>query len=233
MTAEDGKKSYKGERGRECDYCKISPAILFCHPDSAFLCSKCDSSVHEANKLASRHDRVQMCDVCENAPAAFTCKADSASLCVTCDSDVHSANPLARRHDRVPVVPFSKPSQIMNDVHGDEDDENGYDESDGRNVKEEEKRMNDFYYYEMKPTTEGGYFFSDVDSYLDLDYAASMDQNCHPHQHHHMTADSVVPGIAVGVAASFQPPPSFFSTVSDYSYSPYSTAASFTHSVST
>uniref|UniRef100_A0A0D3DCY1 Zinc finger protein CONSTANS-LIKE 4 n=1 Tax=Brassica oleracea var. oleracea TaxID=109376 RepID=A0A0D3DCY1_BRAOL len=83
-----------------CDSCKSATAALYCRPDAAFLCLSCDSKVHAANKLASRHARVWMCEVCEQAPAHVTCKADAAALCVTCDRDIHSANPLARRHAR-------------------------------------------------------------------------------------------------------------------------------------
>lgn len=89
-----------------CDSCKTSSASLYCKADAAFLCMGCDSKIHAANKLASRHARVWMCEVCEQAPASVTCKADAAALCVTCDRDIHSANPLARRHERFPVVPF-------------------------------------------------------------------------------------------------------------------------------
>ncbi|KAK2358840.1 zinc finger protein CONSTANS-LIKE [Trifolium repens] len=91
---------------KPCDSCKLNSAALFCRSDSAFLCIICDSRIHSANKLSSRHERVWMCEVCEQAPASVTCKADAAALCVTCDSDIHSANPLARRHERVPVEPF-------------------------------------------------------------------------------------------------------------------------------
>ncbi|KDP43803.1 hypothetical protein JCGZ_23011 [Jatropha curcas] len=91
---------------RRCDSCKTAPAAAFCRADSAYLCLNCDSKIHGANKLVSRHERVWMCEVCEQAPAAVTCKADAAALCVTCDDDIHSANPLARRHERVPVEPF-------------------------------------------------------------------------------------------------------------------------------
>ncbi|XP_049932984.1 zinc finger protein CONSTANS-LIKE 3-like isoform X2 [Nymphaea colorata] len=97
---------------RKCDSCEASPAILFCRADSAFLCLNCDSKVHGANRLASRHERVWMCEVCEQAPASVTCKADSAALCVACDNDIHSANPLARRHERLPVVPFYEPATV-------------------------------------------------------------------------------------------------------------------------
>ncbi|KAK4274510.1 hypothetical protein QN277_017718 [Acacia crassicarpa] len=92
-----------------CDSCKSATANLFCRADSAFLCLGCDSKVHAANKLASRHARVWVCEVCEQAPAHVTCKADAAALCITCDRDIHSANPLARRHERVPVTPFYDP----------------------------------------------------------------------------------------------------------------------------
>ncbi|GMI92424.1 B-box domain protein 5, CONSTANS-like 4 [Hibiscus trionum] len=88
-----------------CDSCKSATATLFCRADSAFLCSNCDSKIHAANKLASRHARVLVCELCEQAPAHVTCKADAAALCVTCDRDIHSANPLARQHERVPVTP--------------------------------------------------------------------------------------------------------------------------------
>ncbi|AES59059.1 putative transcription factor C2C2-CO-like family [Medicago truncatula] len=87
-----------------CDSCKSTKATLFCRSDSAFLCLTCDSNIHAANKLASRHHRVTLCQVCEQAPAHVTCKADAAVLCISCDHDIHSANPLARRHERVPLT---------------------------------------------------------------------------------------------------------------------------------
>lgn len=106
-VVEEERKSYWGVMGaRECDFCRGSPALLFCRADAAFLCGGCDAKVHGANKLASRHARVWLCEVCEQAPAAVTCKADAAALCVSCDADIHSANPLARRHHRLPVAPF-------------------------------------------------------------------------------------------------------------------------------
>ncbi|RWR91375.1 zinc finger protein CONSTANS-LIKE 5-like protein [Cinnamomum micranthum f. kanehirae] len=122
---------------RACDSCKTASAQLFCRADSAFLCMGCDSKVHGANKLASRHERVWMCEVCEQAPASVTCRADAAALCVTCDSDIHSANPLSRRHERFPVVPFFDspsvkpnavsllvPDGLLKPSDDDEDDEN-------------------------------------------------------------------------------------------------------------
>ncbi|XP_051150732.1 zinc finger protein CONSTANS-LIKE 5-like [Andrographis paniculata] len=89
---------------RLCDCCKSAAAVLFCRPDSAFMCLACDAKAHSAG--GGKHGRVWMCEVCEQSPAAVTCKADAAALCVTCDRDIHSANPLASRHERSAVVPF-------------------------------------------------------------------------------------------------------------------------------
>uniref|UniRef100_A0A7C9E357 Uncharacterized protein n=1 Tax=Opuntia streptacantha TaxID=393608 RepID=A0A7C9E357_OPUST len=90
---------------RVCDTCRSAPCTVYCRADAAYLCTGCDSRIHAANQLASRHERVYVCEACERAPAAFLCKADAASLCASCDADIHSANPLARRHQRVPIVP--------------------------------------------------------------------------------------------------------------------------------
>ncbi|KAL0327631.1 UNVERIFIED_CONTAM: Zinc finger protein CONSTANS-LIKE 4 [Sesamum angustifolium] len=102
-----------------CDSCKTAPATVFCRADSAFLCLPCDSKVHAANKLASRHARVWVCEVCEQAPAAVTCKADAAVLCPTCDRDIHSANPLAAATNAflsslstTPLPPLSPPPPL-------------------------------------------------------------------------------------------------------------------------
>ncbi|KAK7364970.1 hypothetical protein VNO80_13720 [Phaseolus coccineus] len=94
---------------RVCDTCRSAPCIVYCHADSAYLCSSCDARVHAANRVASRHERVWVCEACERAPAAFLCKVDAASLCSSCDAEIHSANPLASRHHRFPVLPISGP----------------------------------------------------------------------------------------------------------------------------
>ncbi|XP_073042691.1 zinc finger protein CONSTANS-LIKE 3-like [Primulina eburnea] len=96
-----------------CDACKTSPAAVFCRTDSSFLCTTCDTNIHAANKLASRHARVFLCEVCEQAPASVTCKADAAALCAACDRDIHSVNPLAGRHERLPVTPFYNAASAM------------------------------------------------------------------------------------------------------------------------
>eukprot|EP00262_Sarcandra_glabra_P014934 TRINITY_DN44_c0_g1_i1.p1 TRINITY_DN44_c0_g1~~TRINITY_DN44_c0_g1_i1.p1 ORF type:complete len:369 (-),score=-1.58 TRINITY_DN44_c0_g1_i1:205-1311(-) len=185
---------------KACYSCKTAPALLFCRADSAFLCLSCDSKVHSANKLASRHERVWMCEVCEQAPASVTCKADAAALCVSCDADIHSANPLARRHERFPVVPFYEPavSAVKSNLlvpdtlskptlSADEDDS-------GEETCREEAEAASWLLTNPNPKLmeppefkSADFYLSDVDPYLDLDYASSMDARFQQHN------DSVVP----------------------------------------
>nr|AAS67378.1 CONSTANS 2 [Solanum lycopersicum] len=89
---------------RVCDSCRSTACAVYCRADSSFLCAGCDTRMHAANLLASRHKRVWICEACERSPAAFLCKADAASLCTSCDADIHSASPLACRHHRVPIM---------------------------------------------------------------------------------------------------------------------------------
>ncbi|MQM07888.1 hypothetical protein Taro_040737 [Colocasia esculenta] len=242
-------KSYWGMAARECDACRGAPALLFCRADSAFLCGACDARVHGANRVASRHERVWLCEVCEQAPAAVTCKADAAALCVACDADIHSANPLARRHEREPVVPFyESPAGVK--PHGggagdpllkaSDDDDNDCEEAEaaswllpnpgagavsgGHQAK-----------VPMEPAqlkVAGDYFFSDVDPYLDLDYASSMDARYHQ-------AERVVPVQSKPTASTHLP--TFFAPEgyidfdlgrSKPSCGSYSTAPSLSHSIS-
>ncbi|XP_062228672.1 zinc finger protein HD1-like isoform X2 [Phragmites australis] len=99
-----------GERScpwaRPCDGCRAAPSVVYCRADAAYLCASCDTRVHAANCVASRHERVRVCEACERMPAVLACRADAAALCATCDTQVHSANPLAGRHQRMPVLPL-------------------------------------------------------------------------------------------------------------------------------
>lgn len=45
---------------RACDSCVSRRARWFCAADDAFLCHGCDTLVHSANQLASRHERVRL-----------------------------------------------------------------------------------------------------------------------------------------------------------------------------
>ncbi|KAG6509907.1 zinc finger protein CONSTANS-LIKE 5-like [Zingiber officinale] len=194
---------------RRCDSCKATAAVVYCRADAAYLCRGCDARVHS---LASHHERVWMCEVCEQSPAVVTCKADAAALCDACDADIHSANPLASRHERAPVVPFVEP---LSDAHikpstataaaaadagggwfpvgeaailGDSNNEAAQDvDAAAASWLLSSQGHSNFKSLigaaELKSTD---YFFSDVDPYLDLEYATSMDARFHQ-------SDSVVP----------------------------------------
>ncbi|KAL6345851.1 hypothetical protein AAG906_017610 [Vitis piasezkii] len=186
---------------KHCDSCKSAPATLFCRADSAFLCVACDSKVHAANKLASRHARVWMCEVCEQAPAHVTCKADAAALCVTCDRDIHSANPLARRHERVPVVPFydSAAAAAKSNAVNLLVDDRYYSDPDGDASREEAEAASWLLpnpnpkLAESSDLNSSHYMFSDIDPYLDLDYP-SMDPKLQSQQQQQSSGtDGVVP----------------------------------------
>lgn len=188
-----------------CDSCKSATATLFCRADSAFLCVNCDTKVHAANKLASRHARVWVCEVCEQAPAHVTCKADAASLCVTCDRDIHSANPLARRHERVPVTPFydsvsstnstavkpGAPINLLEDRYYSDDVEAETE------VSTEEAEAASWLLpnpkaMESPDLNSGQYVFTDVDPYLDVDYGA-VDRKLEVQEQNSSGTDGVVP----------------------------------------
>uniref|UniRef100_A0A1D1ZJJ7 Zinc finger protein CONSTANS-LIKE 4 n=1 Tax=Anthurium amnicola TaxID=1678845 RepID=A0A1D1ZJJ7_9ARAE len=249
-------KSYWGMAARECDSCRVSRALLFCRADSAFLCGGCDAKVHGANRLASRHERVWMCEVCEEAPAAVTCKADAAALCVSCDADIHSANPLARRHERLPVSPFydspgappPKPGAPAPDVlllDPCDDDEGGDDGSEEAEAASwllpnpnpgaatHHQHSHPKVPMEAPELKDGDYFLSDVDPYLDLEYACSMDSRV-------QQADRVVPVQPKAAASAVHPPPFFASDGfidfdfgrSKPSSGTYSMAPSLSHSLS-
>lgn len=194
--------------GKLCDSCKSATATLFCRPDSAFLCVPCDSKVHAANKLASRHARVWMCEVCEQAPASVTCKADAAALCATCDRDIHSANPLARRHERFPVVPFYEPAATAPKYccgvgGGGGEDRFFLDLESGGGEAEEAEAASWLLPNPTPPKVLDGsepkstdYMFSVMDPYLDLD----LDLMSDPKQQHQQNqlnscADGVVPAV--------------------------------------
>ncbi|KAG7603387.1 Zinc finger protein CONSTANS-LIKE 4 [Arabidopsis thaliana] len=204
-----------------CDSCKSATAALYCRPDAAFLCLSCDSKVHAANKLASRHARVWMCEVCEQAPAHVTCKADAAALCVTCDRDIHSANPLARRHERVPVTPFydsvSSDGSVKHTAVNFLDD-CYFSDIDGNGSREEEEEEAASWLLLPNPktttTATAGivavtsaeevpgdspemntgqqYLFSDPDPYLDLDYG-NVDPKVESLEQNSSGTDGVVP----------------------------------------
>lgn len=198
-----------------CDSCKSATATLFCRADSAFLCVNCDSKVHAANKLASRHGRVWVCEVCEQAPAHVTCKADAAALCITCDRDIHSANPLARRHERVPVTPFYESVGVTHAAKTNAvnflDDRYFSDVDRDADVSREEAEAASWLLpnppnpkvMESPDLNTGQYVFSDVDPYLDPGYGpAAVDPKLEAQEQNSSGTDGVVPVQSKSVQAS-------------------------------
>ncbi|XP_057465201.1 zinc finger protein CONSTANS-LIKE 16-like isoform X2 [Actinidia eriantha] len=81
MTTKKAANAVAGRTARACDGCLRKRARWYCAADDAFLCQGCDSSVHSANQLASRHERVRLektgpkaeigLDKSENSPPAW------------------------------------------------------------------------------------------------------------------------------------------------------------------
>ncbi|MCL7040125.1 hypothetical protein MKW94_005580 [Papaver nudicaule] len=93
----------------QCDVCEKAPATVICCADEAALCSKCDVEVHEANKLASKHQRLHLdslsnklpkCDICQDKTAFIFCVEDRALFCKDCDEPIHSAGSISSNHQR-------------------------------------------------------------------------------------------------------------------------------------
>ncbi|XP_050883544.1 putative zinc finger protein CONSTANS-LIKE 11 isoform X2 [Lathyrus oleraceus] len=68
-----------------CEFCEIVRAVVYCKPDSARLCMRCDAIVHSANALARRHPRSLLCDRCNFDSAIVRCVDYKMSLCQLCD----------------------------------------------------------------------------------------------------------------------------------------------------
>ncbi|KAA8541218.1 hypothetical protein F0562_025175 [Nyssa sinensis] len=60
ITSKKAANAAGGKTARACDSCLRKRARWYCSADDAFLCQGCDSSVHSANQLASRHERVRL-----------------------------------------------------------------------------------------------------------------------------------------------------------------------------
>ncbi|XP_058102442.1 B-box zinc finger protein 24-like [Magnolia sinica] len=94
----------------QCDVCEKAPATVICCADEAALCANCDIEVHEANKLASKHQRLLLeclsnklprCDICQEKAAFIFCVEDRALFCRDCDEPIHSPGSLSGNHQRL------------------------------------------------------------------------------------------------------------------------------------
>ncbi|OIW05448.1 hypothetical protein TanjilG_12039 [Lupinus angustifolius] len=174
---------------RICDTCHAATCTVFCRVDSAYLCAKCDTRVHTANHMKSRHERVWVCEACQHAPAAFLCKADAALLCSSCDAYIHSANSLTSRHHRVPILPISgflhgPPNTTIQD----DGFESGHKEDEGVDVEDENEAASWLLLNPVKNNSSNntneqsnGFMF---DEYLDqVDYNSCGDNYRQQNQH--------------------------------------------------
>lgn len=115
----------------QCDVCEKAPATVICCADEAALCAKCDTEVHAANKLASKHQRLLLqslpnklprCDICQEKAAFIFCVEDRALFCRDCDEPIHSAGSLAANHQRflatgIQVALSSNPPKDVEKCH--------------------------------------------------------------------------------------------------------------------
>ncbi|KAL9678612.1 hypothetical protein QQ045_016460 [Rhodiola kirilowii] len=68
-----------GENLLRCELCSLK-ATLYCQADDAYLCRKCDQSVHGANFLAHRHVRSMLCNTCQNLTRRYLVGANREML---------------------------------------------------------------------------------------------------------------------------------------------------------
>ncbi|CAN1138189.1 Putative zinc finger protein At1g68190 [Linum perenne] len=73
-----------------CEFCTQLRAVVFCKADLAYLCLACDTKVHSANALSSRHLRSVLCDSCRLQSASVQCLNHKVFLCHDCErSSIH------------------------------------------------------------------------------------------------------------------------------------------------
>ncbi|CAN0871447.1 Putative zinc finger protein At1g68190 [Linum grandiflorum] len=72
-----------------CEFCKQLRAVVYCKSDLAYLCLSCDTKVHSANALSSRHLRSLLCDSCRLEPTSVQCLNHRVFLCHDCDHSIH------------------------------------------------------------------------------------------------------------------------------------------------
>ncbi|KAG5242066.1 zinc finger protein [Salix suchowensis] len=80
-----------------CDFCGVEKAVVYCKPDSAKLCLRCDGRVHEANFLSRSHPRSLLCDKCSSLPAMARCLDEKLSICQGCDCSANGCSSSGHR----------------------------------------------------------------------------------------------------------------------------------------
>ncbi|KAJ7943090.1 CONSTANS-like zinc finger protein [Quillaja saponaria] len=75
-----------------CEFCKALRPVVYCKADSAYLCLSCDSKIHLANSLSSRHLRTILCNLCRYRPAYVQCLDHQMFVCRGCDQKLHNVS---------------------------------------------------------------------------------------------------------------------------------------------
>ncbi|KAH9609047.1 hypothetical protein KSS87_007661 [Heliosperma pusillum] len=89
---------------KTCEFCGAPRPIIYCQADGAFLCLSCDSKVHSANALSSRHTRTLLCDSCRYNQANVRCLDHLMLLCRGCDTRMHRHPP---QHKKLMISSFT------------------------------------------------------------------------------------------------------------------------------
>lgn len=215
------KLASRHERVWLCEVCEQAPAAVTCKADAASLCVSCDADIHSANPLARRHERVPIVPFYECASVAKAFLAPPPQPPQTSllqDSDAPGTLDYDEDDEDEEIYAAEAASWLLPNPKASAEGTKNYD--DGVSCLGVDVGPN-------KVT--GGYFsvvdlFPDVDPYLDLDYASSLEATG--------GTDSVVPVQSNGSShdgAVSTPSDCFDTDKATYSYT---TTMSFTQSVS-
>ena len=75
-----------------CEFCTDLRPLVYCKADAAYLCLSCDSKVHFANALSSRHLRTLVCNSCRYHLAYVQCLDHKILICQECDQKLHDVS---------------------------------------------------------------------------------------------------------------------------------------------
>ncbi|XP_020103525.1 zinc finger protein CONSTANS-LIKE 4-like isoform X2 [Ananas comosus] len=189
------KLASRHERVWVCEVCEQAPASVTCKADAAALCVACDADIHSANPLARRHDRAPVVPLLDPLPpSAYAAAAAAHDILLRgaddCDDDL--ADDDADDDEQLGAAGedngneaeaaswlLPNPGPIPNNPNPNPNPCGG---GGGGIIKG---------LMEAPEIKSVEFFLSDVDRYLDLEYASSVDARFHH-------ADSVVPVHASG-----------------------------------
>ncbi|XP_004485688.1 uncharacterized protein [Cicer arietinum] len=108
---------------KKCELCN-NPAKLFCESDQASLCWECDTKVHTANFIVTKHHRFLLCHICQSLTPWHGTGPNfvpTISLCNHCvsltnnnnhDHDHHGDTDDDDDDEEYQVVPWTSPPQV-------------------------------------------------------------------------------------------------------------------------